>query len=498
MDDAAWEALDYNSGFNSHVATEAVPGTLPVGMNSPQKMVHGLFTEQLSGTAFTCPRATNRRSWLYRLQPSVKQGGYSAAKDKALFNAEFTVVDPSPRRWSPLPLADKGAKVDFLDGMQTMCGAGDPALKDGVAIHAYACNAPMCDRAFCNADGEMLVVPQLGVLHVTTELGRLRVAPGEIVVLPRNLLFAISPSAASLAQGGARGYVCEVFSTRGFVLPDLGPIGANGLAEPRDFLHPIAAYEDWHCPGGFTTTTKYSGKLFDTKREYAPWDVVGERSGLSPAGSLWRLPRLHALAAPPLSPRMLIQILSLPRFVTTAWHGNFGPYKYDLSRFHCINTVTSDHPDPSIFTVLTCPSNEPGVAVCDFVIFPPRWLCAENTFRPPWYHRNVMAEFMGLIGGTYDAKAGGKDGFSPGGASLHPHGTPHGPDTQAYNAAIAADTTKPQKTPAGGLAFMFETSAMLQLTPHAVGSTAVQPNYADCWRDLPRASIPADAYPTSE
>ena len=449
-DDAGWEALEYACGFGNQVSTEAVPGTLPIGQNSPQLVAHGLYAEQLSGTAFTCPRATNKRSWVYRLSPSVRQGGYASASKSSCphLSAEFDIVDPSPRRWSPLPLATPGSSVDFLDGMQSICGAGDPAMKDGVAIHVYACNAPMRDRAFVDADGELLIVPQLGVLHVTSEFGRLRVAPGEILVVPRNLRFSVSPSAASLAQGGCRGYALEVYSNRGFVLPELGPIGANGLAEPRDFEQPTAWYEDRHCPDGFRMTTKYAGKLFETVRDYSPYDVV-------------------------------------------AWHGNYCPFKYDLSRFHAVNTVTADHSDPSIFTVLTCPSSEPGVAVADFVIFPPRWLCAEHSFRPPYYHRNVMSEFMGLVGGTYDAKAGGVDGFAPGGASLHVASTPHGPDAASYAAAIACDTSVPKKFD-GGLAFMFETSAMLKLTQHACASGAVQHNYAACWEGLPRASIPAD------
>jgi len=268
------------------------------------------------------------------------------------------------------------------------------------------------------------------------------------VVVPRNVRFSVSPDAAALAAGGSRGYCLEVYPAGGLVLPELGPIGANGLAEPRDFLQPVAWYEDRQCPSGFRITTKYAGKLFDTTRSHSPYDVV-------------------------------------------AWHGNYSPYKYDLARFHAVNTVTVDHPDPSIFTVLTCPSSEPGVAVADFVIFPPRWLCAENTFRPPYFHRNVMSEFMGLIGGSYDAKAAGKDGFSPGGASLHVAATPHGPDAAAYAAAIAADTSAPRKFD-GGLAFMFETSAMLQLTSSAAdpANSTVQHEYATCWEGLPRATIP--------
>ena len=450
-DERGWTSLEYISGFHNHVETEAVPATLPVGQNSPQVVAHGLFAEQLSGSAFTCPRISNRKSWLYRLTPSVKQGGYEPADATStcpMLGADFCVVDPNPRRWSPLPLTGAGRKVDWADGLRTMCGAGAPALKEGVAIHMYACNAPMLDRAFCNADGELLIVPQLGVLHATTELGRLRVAPGEILVVPRNIRFSISPEEgadADAAAAGCRGYVLELFAGRGFVLPELGPIGANGLAEPRDFLQPVAWFEDRECPGGFRITTKYCGRVFDTTRTHSPYDVV-------------------------------------------AWHGNYAPYKYDLSRFHAVNTVTVDHPDPSIFTVLTCPSSEPGVAVADFVIFPPRWMCAEHTFRPPYFHRNVMSEFMGLVGGSYDAKADGKDGFSPGGASLHVASTPHGPDAQAYAAAVAADTSVPKKFD-GGLAFMFETSALLQLTPHATSTSAEQPNYPGCWQALPRAKI---------
>ena len=265
-----WLDLAYCSGFNSHVETEAKPGVLPVGQNSPQLVKHGLFTEQLSGTAFTCPRATNRRTWVYRLSPSVRQGGYEAATCTSLLSADFSVVDPQPRRWSPLPLASVGDTVDFVDGLQTICGAGDPQLKDGVAIHMYACNANMRDRAFCNADGELLVVPQLGALHVTTELGRLHVSVGEIFVVPRNFRFSVSPAAPD-GYAACRGYVLEVFAGRGFVLPELGPLGANGLAEPRDFLSPTAWFEDRACPGGFTVTTKFAGKLFDTKCDHSPY-----------------------------------------------------------------------------------------------------------------------------------------------------------------------------------------------------------------------------------
>ncbi|KAL1530857.1 hypothetical protein AB1Y20_001751 [Prymnesium parvum] len=448
-----WRALRYLGGFHNHVETEALPGTLPVGQNSPQHLPHGLYAEQLSGTAFTAPRAANRRSWLYRLAPSVQQGAYTPHEAPSRLTAHFPVADPTPRRWGPLPRL-ASPKVDFVDGMRTLCGTGAPAQKEGVAIHLYACNAPMADRALCDADGELLLVPQHGALRVATELGRLLVAPGEIVVLPRGLRFSVSPDDADGEGAECRGYALELFAGRGFVLPELGAIGANGLAEPRDFLTPTAWFEDRHCPQGFRVTTKYAGRLFDTTRTHSPFDVV-------------------------------------------AWHGNYAPYKYDLSRFHAVNTVTVDHPDPSIFTVLTCPSSEPGVAVADFVIFPPRWMCAEHTFRPPYFHRNVMSEFMGLIRGAYDAKAAGDGGFLPGGASLHVACTPHGPDAGAYAGAIASDTSVPHRFD-GGLAFMFETSGMLQLTEYAVDPELcnVQQDYAACWQGLPRASLPAQLQPS--
>ncbi len=452
-----WASLEYVSGFCNSVRTEAVEGALPVGQNSPQVLKHGLYAEQVSGTAFTAPRSTNQRSWLYRLTPSVSQSGYTPRPSSGRLgttSASFAVSDPNPRRWRPMPLPSdqkavangdgskrrRQSEVDFVDGLCTMAGAGSAECKDGLAIHIYAFDAPMADRAFCNADGDLLLVPQLGTLNITTELGRMQVSPGEIAVIQRNFRFSIDPAADSTA--GCRGYVLEVFCGH-FRLPDLGPIGANGLAEPQDFMTPTAWFEDRACR--FTITTKLCGELFDSTREHSPFDVVG-------------------------------------------WHGNYAPYKYDLSRFHAINTVTVDHPDPSIFTVLTAPSAEPGVAVVDFVIFPPRWMCAEHTFRPPYYHRNMMSEFMGLVGGTYDAKGGGEDGFVPGGASLHGCSTPHGPDAAAYAGAVAADTSRPAKFD-GGLAFMFETNAVLKLTRFAAEGETVQPNYVKCWEGLPRGKV---------
>jgi len=427
------------SGFGSHVASEAVLGALPVGQNSPQQPPLGLYAEQLSGTAFTAPRATNQRSWLYRIAPSV--GGSASEPLPSRLQADFSdaaaVAAPDPHRWRPLPLPT-GAPVTFVEGLVTMCGAGGPALKEGVAIHLYSCNAPMLDTAFSNSDGDLLLVPQAGALHVVTEFGRMSVEPREVCVVPRGVRFAASPAAGS---SGARGYVLETFGPH-FRLPELGPIGANGLAEPRDFVYPHAWYEDRTCD--FTVVTKLLGRLYATKRTHSVFDVVG-------------------------------------------WHGNYAPYKYDLRRFHAVNTVSVDHPDPSIFTVLTVPTNEPGVAAADFVIFPPRWLCAEGTFRPPYFHRNCMSEFMGLIDGVYDAKKGGKGGFEPGGCSYHGAGTPHGPDAAAVASASQADTSRPTKFD-GGLAFMFETSALLRLTPFAADPSngMLDTDYGACWEGLPR------------
>jgi len=295
----------------------------------------------------------------------------------------------------------------------------------------YAANKSMDGCAFCNADGDFLIVPQQGRLLITTECGKMLVSPGEIVVIPQGFRFAID-----LPDGPSRGYVSEIFGTH-FQLPDLGPIGANGLASPRDFLSPTAWFEQVHRPG-YTIVHKYGGELFTATQDFSPFNVV-------------------------------------------AWHGNYVPYKYDLSRFCPFNTVLFDHGDPSVNTVLTAPTDKPGVALLDFVIFPPRWLVAENTFRPPYYHRNCMSEFMGLIYGIYEAKA---DGFLPGGASLHSCMTPHGPDTKTYEATISrADANEPFRL-SGTLAFMFESSLIPRVCRWALDSPCRDLDYYQCWIGL--------------
>ena len=412
------------SGFGNHFASEAVPGTLPRGRNSPQRPSHGLYAEQLSGTPFTVPRTEARRSWLYRIRPSASHPPYRRI-DHPTLAGPLAPPDPNRLRWNPLPAPE--APTDFVAGLATMFATAEAEFDRGVSVHLYAANRSM-QRIFFNADAEMLFVPQHGAIRLETELGRLSIAPGEIAVIPRGLRLRVV-----LLDGEARGYLAE---NHGAVLrlPDLGPIGANGLANPRDFLTPTAWFEDRDEPTEIVQ--KFLGTLWTTTLDHSPLDVV-------------------------------------------AWHGNLAPYKYDLANFNAIGTVSFDHPDPSIFTVLTAPTDTPGRANLDFVIFPPRWLVAENTFRPPWFHRNVMNECMGLITGVYDGKA---EGFLPGGFSLHPMMSAHGPDAATTARAEAAPLT-PHKID-GALAFMFETAAVLRPTAFAMASPQRQPDYDAAWNGL--------------
>jgi homogentisate 1,2-dioxygenase len=425
------------SGFGNTFETEALPGALPVGRNSPQHVPYGLYAEQLSGTAFTAPREENRRSWLYRLRPSADHHAYVPyARESLIRTAPIAEGPPPPNRlrWDPLPLPQ--GPVDFVDGLLTYGGNGDAAAGFGMAVHLYAINRTMTDRAFCNADGEMLIVPELGALRVVTELGMMAVAPLQIAIIPRGMRFRIE-----LCTGEARGYVCENYGPP-FGLPQLGPVGANGLANMRDFETPVAAFEDKDAPCDLIL--KFQGGLWTTRLDHSPFDVV-------------------------------------------AWHGNLVPYRYDLHRFNVINTVSFDHPDPSIFTVLTSPGTRAGTANVDFVIFPPRWQVGEDTFRPPWFHRNVMSEFMGLICGAYDAKA---RGFVPGGASLHNQMAAHGPDRQTYETALAA-TLEPHKIE-NTMAFMFETRMAIRPTKFALDHPGRQADYDEGWAGFRKAELPPD------
>ena len=420
--------LKYQTGFGNNFSSEALPGALPLGRNSPQKAPYGLYAELLSGSAFTAPRAENRRTWVYRIRPSAMHKPFVRIDKRLLRGAPFDEMAPPPTqlRWNPLPIPV--LPTDFVEGMVTMAGNGDAATQIGMAAHIYAANKSMTERAFCNADGEMLIVPQQGRLRLVTELGVLETAPGEIALIPRGMRFR-----AELPDGPSRGYICENFGAA-FRLPELGPIGSNGLANTRDFLTPVAAYEERDTP--HELITKFAGNLWSATMAHSPIDVV-------------------------------------------AWHGNLTPCKYDLANFMVIGSTSFDHPDPSIYTVLTSPSDTAGTANADFVIFPPRWLVGENTFRPPWYHRNVMSEFMGLIHGVYDAKA---EGFVPGGASLHNAWVAHGPDAETFERASNAQL-EPHKVK-DTMAFMFETRYVLRPTRHAIEAPELQQNYFQCWQGL--------------
>lgn len=420
----------YMPGFGNDFESEALPGALPQGQNSPQRCAYGLYAEQLSGSPFTAPRGANERSWLYRIRPSVKHTGRFARTEVPYWKTAPCLDDHDlpigQLRWGPPPMPNEAA--DFVSGVRTMCTGGDVNTQAGMGAGVYLINSSMSDAYFYDADGELLVVPQEGAVRFFTEFGKIDVGPGEICVIPRGVKFK-----AELLDGPARGYLCENYGAK-FTLPDRGPIGANCLANPRDFKTPVAAFEDRDAPA--TLTVKWCGKFYQCDLDHSPLDVV-------------------------------------------AWHGNYAPYKYDLRTFSPVGAILFDHPDPSIFTVINSPSGEEGTANVDFLIFPERWSVAEHTFRPPWYHMNIMSEFMGLIYGVYDAKA---EGFVPGGMSLHNCMLPHGPDKDAFDKASTADL-KPVRL-SNTLAFMFETRYPQHLTAYAAGLETLQTDYAECWAGL--------------
>jgi homogentisate 1,2-dioxygenase len=426
----------YMTGFGNSFETEALPDALPIGRNSPQKCNYGLYAEQLSGSPFTAPQATNQRSWLYRIQPTVKHTGRFRRIEKGLLRTgpahDKTDLPLGPLRWSPVPLPETAET--FVTGLRTLTTAGDSDSQVGMGVHLLLVTRSMEREYMFNADGEFLIVAQEGRLRFRTEFGIIEIEPGEICVIQRGIIFRVE-----LIDGPARAYVCENYGGA-FTLPDRGPIGANCLANSRDFQTPVAAYEDREEPS--TLYVKWGGDLHATEIPHSPLDVV-------------------------------------------AWHGNYAPYKYDLRRFSPVGPILFDHADPSIFTVMTSPSETPGTANIDFVIFPERWLVGENTFRPPWYHRNLMSEFMGLVFGVYDAKP---EGFQPGGFSLHNQMLPHGPDAPAFEHASTVDL-KPVKL-TGTMAFMFETRFPQRVTAYAAGLETLQQDYADCWSGLKKRFDP--------
>ncbi|KAK4164596.1 homogentisate 1,2-dioxygenase [Cladorrhinum sp. PSN259] len=427
------EKYEYQNGFDNYLESSASPGALPTAQNSPQKPPLGLYAEKLSGTAFTAPRHENKQTWLYRILPSCAHPPFvpSEAPNESFVGKDGKTLDsknkihfiPNQLRWDPFEVEDSNKAGDWVQGMHLVAGAGDPTMKSGLGIWLYACGKSMDPRtAFYSADGDLLIVPQEGALDIQTEFGGLLVRPMEIAVIPRGIKYRVSLLDETKP---VRGYALELYQNH-FVLPELGPIGSNGLANARDFQVPTASFVEDHGSTAsdgkteYVIKTKFNNSLFETRQRHTPFDVV-------------------------------------------AWHGNYYPYKYDLGRFNTVGSISFDHPDPSIFTVLSAPSERAGTAIADFVIFPPRWLVGEDTFRPPWYHRNTMSEFMGLIKGGYDAKKGGKGGFVPGGASLHNVMSGHGPDVDSYEGARNAEL-KPQKVGEGSCAFMFESCLMVGVT----------------------------------
>ncbi len=419
----------YQSGFGNGFETEALPGALPIGRNSPQRCAYGLYAEQLSGSPFTAPRTSNERSWLYRIRPTVRHWGRFHKVDAGLWRSAPDTeweMPIGPLRWDPIPIPENASTL--ITGTRTIATGGDVASHAGSATHVYLINRSMSDEYFYNGDGEMLFVLQTGGLRFWTEFGVIDAEPGEIVIIPRGVKMRVE-----LSDGPARGYVCENYGGT-FTVPERGPIGANCLANPRDFSTPVAAYEERDVPS--TMYVKWGGSLWSADLSHSPLDVV-------------------------------------------AWHGNYAPYKYDLRRFSPVGPLLFDHADPSIFTVLTAPSETPGTANVDFVVFPDRWMVAENTFRPPWYHMNIMSEFMGLVHGVYDAKP---HGFVPGGFTLHNSMLPHGPDAEAFEHASTVDLApvKLENT----MAFMFETRFPQRVSKYAAQLTELQDDYADCWLGL--------------
>ncbi len=420
----------YMPGFGNDFETEALPGALPQGQNSPQRCRYGLYAEQLSGTPFTAPRGQNERTWCYRIRPSVRHTSRFKKIEMPYWKTAPHIVDDvislGQYRWDPV--AEDGTAKTFLSGMRTMTTAGDVHTQTGMAAHIYLANESMRDEYFYSADSELLIVPQQGRLRFATELGIIDVGPRELAILPRGLVFR-----AEVADGPARGFVCENYGSK-FDLPNRGPIGANCLANPRDFKTPAAAFEDLETPSRLIV--KWCGSFHACAICHSPLDIV-------------------------------------------AWHGNYAPCKYDLGTFSPVGAVLFDHPDPSIFTVLTAPSGFEGTANVDLVLFRERWSVAEHTFRPPWYHKNIMSELMGNIYGIYDAKP---EGFVPGGMSLHNMMLPHGPDRDAFDAATAGEL-RPAKME-NTMSFMFETRFPQHLTEFAAREAPLQSDYADCWTSL--------------
>jgi homogentisate 1,2-dioxygenase len=383
---------------------------------------------------------------MYKILPSITQPALEPVDPKSSRATNLnrlvsdykdktkSVVVAKQLRWKCIPEPDAKKNITFLDGLFSYCGAGSPEEREGLSIFGYTFNSCMGNDFFYSADGDFLFVPQTGPLHLETEMGKMLVDIGEFGVIPRGIKFrVVIPGGEKVCH---KGWICEVFGDH-MKLPELGPIGANGLANPQDFCIPKASY--YNEKGEFNIYAKFLGEFFMCTSKMNPLDVV-------------------------------------------SWRGNYYPYKYNLRNYNTINSVSFDHPDPCIFTVMSSMSTRPGVAVLDFVVFQKRFMVAENTFRPPYFHRNTMAEFMGNIYGDYDAKSGG---FEPGCSSLHSPMTPHGPETKATEKAMHEDL-KPVKYK-DTMSFMFESCYLLRIANDAYvteSSVQVDHEYNNCWNDM--------------
>lgn len=402
--------LDYQAGFGSALSSEALPGALPRHQNSPRVTPYRLVAEQINGTGFTVRRAENRRTWMYRLRPQILERGFSP-RDAGLFTGDFTRAVPLPEHLGFRPLPIPTEPTDFLAGITTFAGAGDASMRKGAAVHLYAANASMTRTAFCNVDGDLLVVPELGRLSVRTELGRLSVAPGEIAILPRGIRFSVE-----LEGPAARGFLAELFDGH-FMLPERGPIGANGLADERHFLAPVAAFED--DPSPWTIVVRQGGQLFETLSPHGPFDVV-------------------------------------------AWHGNYAPFKYALEDFQSLGSVSFDHPDPSILTVLTSPMDTRGRNAIDVAVFRSRWDISQGTFRPPYFHRNSAVEFNGVITSPKSSR------WAPGAFTFTPYLTPHGISAKTYERTVTASdeiADRPELVAGDSLWIQLESTYLMKVMP---------------------------------
>jgi homogentisate 1,2-dioxygenase len=423
-------------GLGSTHESEALPGALPGRQNTPLPPPYGLYPELLSGTPFTVKSAESSRVWMYRIRPSFSHAAY-VPLPVGRFGAPFEDVVPNRTRWKPVPIPQAPLATDFVDGLATLGGAGEPTVGPGFAVHLYAANADMIDRALSSADGDLLLVPQTGTLDLRTELGWLRVAPGSIAIIPRAVKFAIG-----LPDGAARGWVLEVYGRR-LRLPERGPIGSNGLADARHFRAPVASFEDRTCPAGFEVVSKIGGRLYSASQEHSPFDVV-------------------------------------------AWHGNHAPTSYDLSLFNAMGTVSFDHPDPSILTVLTAPLDDHGRAIADFVVFPGRWEVSEHSFRPPFMHRNAASE-LNMVVRVSSVEAG----YEPGCTFLSPLLTAHGITTAGYEHALAPDfDDRPRRIPDESLWVMFESALQFRATAWARETDLVDSGFLKLFEGMPSRFTP--------